>query len=1101
MSSGQPSDLSRQMQIYMQPNLVLTPEQVATAKTQAELLEKAAALVRLKAEEGARRYQLEQLRKQVEEGERARLSRTPSGDNAASYMSPTADVTLEGGARIEEIPANSSTAEFFQRPQGSSNFYNSNGQPQPQPPQYRQQPPAQRNSATYGTGSQHSTSAQMAQISNPQAREQAAQYQNNAAVNSRMQNARSSAAAQAQGQNPSQGQARNAQHVHHNSQAQNAFQPQNIAQAQNVAQAQYQSTNPRDPQPSQTHFITQPQIQGQFRSWNQYQPQVSIAPPPQSRQYYRQQNAQPSQQPPSVNAGQSPLEYHMQEAIAIQGSASGQYYRINLPSAPAIAPNTAVPSAVSGTTQNGKYSSSLQGALGQQNARANAAGSRAPTSQAQSNLNTPDVSLDGIRMQQQRTNDGTQSNGQSTALTLRRPPEVYLNTALGPIAPQAGYSQFSASDTSPVDAANISNAQRPYSSSSNNGISRDTAITIPVDVESRPLADSNRTLSNIRHINIQPAAAGSSTRDSSGPYTGVPMAQAPSADTTTSANVQKDQDAFRPIMNTKISDASPFYQPSVPNQDNTKSPNMPTTPTHQGLASGPLPRTPASVDKRHLARDLLRNLRAPLKRKPSQELQQPEVSGKRAREDLPTESAPALVPTVAPATVAHVPVAPVLVTPVPVTPITVIPVPIATAPVPPTPVPPTTLAPIASVMAEQSRQGPGQEEEEEAEAQLIETMVASSIGSPADVHLALSSQNENAIGAADSTASATATSEPQPVAGPSKTKEPLFLPSPASSREPSIQYMDLDIPDESHTHQESGNSEEFHEAPIPPDVNMSTRTILVPYVHMWDTPDWVTRYKQRRNARKKEKEIARQKQIRQPPREVLVVSDSEDEIEEWDGEGITQRGTKISADGTSDPTSRRPLNLMEIVSKKQKQTSGGKMVGDTHDLLAKPEELLKHCDEDHKNDQLRPEPVPFEPTEIALHAVPKNVPSWTVPGDVRQEPITQERHAVLGPWASSFILALCQVLRNIFGPVSLKTIRQNAAAPLRDTADDNIPTIVPDEYDFLVQTTPAPNIHMEDLASEAVTRLVDAGLTLWGPEEDLDTPMKVEDSPSKMLMV
>ncbi|KAF7970258.1 hypothetical protein HWV62_24518 [Athelia sp. TMB] len=1036
MSSGQPSDLSRQMQIYMQPNLVLTPEQVATAKTQAELLEKAAALVRLKAEEGARRYQLEQLRKQVEEGERARsvsttnvllapliikphrqllasmeagtssipaLSRTPSGDNAATYMSPTADVTLEGGARIEEIPANSSTAEFFQR---------------------------------------HSTSAQMAQISNPQAREQAAQYQNNAAVNSRMQNARSSAAAQAQGQNPSQGQARNAQHVHHNSQAQNAFQPQNIAQAQNVAQAQYQSTNPRDPQPSQTHFITQPQIQGQFRSWNQYQPQVSIAPPPQSRQYYRQQNAQPSQQPPSVNAGQSPLEYHMQEAIAIQGSASGQYYRINLPSAPAIAPNTAVPSAVSGTTQNGKYSSSLQGALGQQNARANAAGSRAPTSQAQSNLNTSDVSLDGIRMQQQRTNDGTQSNGQSTALTLRRPPEVYLNTALGPIVPQAGYSQFSASNTSPEDAANTLNVQRPYSSSSNNGTSRDTAITIPVDVESRPLADSNRTLSNIRHINIQPAAAGSSTRDSSGPYADVPMAQAPSADTTTGANVQKDQDAFRPIMNTKISNASPFYQPSVPSQDNTKPLNMPTTPTHHDLASGPLPRTPASVDKRHLARDLLRNLRAPLKRKPSQELQQPEVSGKRAREDWPTESAPTLVPTVAP-----VPVAPALVTPVPVTPTTVIPVPIATATAPPTLVAPTTLAPIASVMAEQSRQGPGQEEEEEAEAQLIETMVASSIGSPAGVHLALSSHNQNDTGAADSTVSAAATSEPKPVAGPSKTKEPLFLPSPASSRGHSIQHMDLDIPDESHTHQNSGNSEEFHEAPIPPDVNMSTRTILVPYVHMWDTPDWVTRYKQRRNARKKEKEIARQKQIRQPPREVLVVSDSEDEIEEWDGEGITQRGTKISADGTSDPTSRRPLNLMEIVSKKQKQTSGGKMWKNCGAVMNSENNLLIH---------------------LATHV-----------GSMNEE----------------------EVLRNIFGPVSLKTIRQNAAAPLRDTADDNIPTIVPDEYDFLVQTTPAPNIHMEDLASEAVTRLVDAGLTLWGPEEDLDTPMKVEDSPSKMLMV
>ncbi|KZP13471.1 hypothetical protein FIBSPDRAFT_133626 [Athelia psychrophila] len=71
MGSGQPSDFG-QLARYMYPNLVLTPEQADNAKKQAEFLEKAAAIVRQKAEEGSRRYQREQLRKQIEEGERAR---------------------------------------------------------------------------------------------------------------------------------------------------------------------------------------------------------------------------------------------------------------------------------------------------------------------------------------------------------------------------------------------------------------------------------------------------------------------------------------------------------------------------------------------------------------------------------------------------------------------------------------------------------------------------------------------------------------------------------------------------------------------------------------------------------------------------------------------------------------------------------------------------------------------------------------------------------------------------------------------------------------------------------------------------------------------
>lgn len=93
------------MQIYMQPNLVLTPEQVATAKTQAELLEKAAALVRMKAEEGARRYQLEQLRKQVEEGERARSVSITNVLLAPLIIKPHRQLLASMEAGTSSIPA------------------------------------------------------------------------------------------------------------------------------------------------------------------------------------------------------------------------------------------------------------------------------------------------------------------------------------------------------------------------------------------------------------------------------------------------------------------------------------------------------------------------------------------------------------------------------------------------------------------------------------------------------------------------------------------------------------------------------------------------------------------------------------------------------------------------------------------------------------------------------------------------------------------------------------------------------------------------------------------------------------------------------------
>lgn len=88
--------------------------------------------------------------------------------------------------------------------------------------------------------------------------------------------------------------------------------------------------------------------------------------------------------------------------------------------------------------------------------------------------------------------------------------------------------------------------------------------------------------------------------------------------------------------------------------------------------------------------------------------------------------------------------------------------------------------------------------------------------------------------------------------------------------------------------------------------------------------------------------------------------------------------------------------------------------------------------------------------------------------------------------------------------MSLQPKRHNAAAvPLRNIANSSHDKfdIAPDEYDFLISHTQAraPDLHLDDLASEEVSKLVDAGLTLWGPEEyAYDTHMKVEDSPTKV---
>lgn len=107
--------------------------------------------------------------------------------------------------------------------------------------------------------------------------------------------------------------------------------------------------------------------------------------------------------------------------------------------------------------------------------------------------------------------------------------------------------------------------------------------------------------------------------------------------------------------------------------------------------------------------------------------------------------------------------------------------------------------------------------------------------------------------------------------------------------------------------------------------------------------------------------------------------------------------------------------------------------------------------------------APFKPrVPHSLGEVPKTLPSYLVEArSVRQTPISQDRHALLGPW----------VLRNICGPIDLGR-KQGAAAQGTGFY----------EYDFL-SSKPNKAPRLEDLNSEEVSRLVHSGFIFWGPEE------------------
>ena len=84
--------------------------------------------------------------------------------------------------------------------------------------------------------------------------------------------------------------------------------------------------------------------------------------------------------------------------------------------------------------------------------------------------------------------------------------------------------------------------------------------------------------------------------------------------------------------------------------------------------------------------------------------------------------------------------------------------------------------------------------------------------------------------------------------------------------------------------------------------------------------------------------------------------------------------------------------------------------------------------------------------------------------------------------------------------------RPNAAVPMRnlrsvmDKEDSNGQAIASDEYDFLRPKSPSstPKAQFDDLASTAVSGMIHAGLTFWGPEPP-EEDIKVEISPPDVV--
>lgn len=451
----------------------------------------------------------------------------------------------------------------------------------------------------------------------------------------------------------------------------------------------------------------------------------------------------------------------------------------------------------------------------------------------------------------------------------------------------------------PVVTQNPAVTQR-LTAASNSEPSQSTAR---LTVEPRLVADPNRVLSNTRHLNPQvanPATASSTsaplTSNPGGPSTAPTVAQVPAPpnfamapngtvfSSTTGAPAAYGTDNAHPALSDQPSrhviHKATYHGPQLPSVEpsmfttplQSPSPTLSNgqiqegsqqllhTPTTLHLANGSSLRTPASADKRHLARDILRSLAG--KRKRSQDALI-DISSKRVRDEVPAN-----------------------------------------------PAQPSSVTSDASAIENSQRR------EEEAQVQSVENMITTLLLKSASPPL-LTAQTTDMLPSepvdAGSKALAlptTAVLDTQLVAGPSKAREPLFLPSPTSSLRSSVQFDPGDL----------GAAYESPPIPIPsPSVSPPLyKKQMEPYVLILPPPDWVKRHIDTQRTRNKSGQRLRDavQQRPAPARKVLQPSDLEDDIEEieqWDGEANTgSRGREMDADGTSFLTRRRALNLMRV---------------------------------------------------------------------------------------------------------------------------------------------------------------------------------------------
>lgn len=359
-----------------------------------------------------------------------------------------------------------------------------------------------------------------------------------------------------------------------------------------------------------------------------------------------------------------------------------------------------------------------------------------------------------------------------------------------------------------------------------------------------------------------------------------------------------------------------FYEP--PNNGSTSQiqlPTLPTTPVQPetALASGPW--TPASANKKHLARDILRSLNPRLvsgKRKRSEEpINTPTKRGRSLgiSESQPTRETSAAAFSTASTSLLHD------------ANLTSIQEPRSehvqlnfkfvnhplSAP-PPQPIErlptPASIPDVTASMQEAT------EEEEDAinEALIVSPAEPKQVQAPVFTHPIIETQ--------------------QPEAGPSKAKEPLFLPSPSMSP---TSAASLQYPVDDYTQQEDvvdvdawGESmdavEKLASHPISrQSANPKKRSKAEVYVLMPPTPAWVKRakIKQKKAKEKRAKETQRH---RHPKRRKIseqeeIIADSEQEedpIEDWDVEA--QKRAYSQATAQPRPNRRQPEGKISLPS-------------------------------------------------------------------------------------------------------------------------------------------------------------------------------------------